>query len=86
MMPAVSPTAVALNAGVTVFFRRHQSPFPAIEATLEDIIPDAEYEVGLSPAYEGAPRQRTIGKQFMRLPIAISEKPGGLLLRYTSVS
>jgi len=72
-----------LEAGVAMFFRRHRSPFPAMEVKLKEIDPDAEYEVSLSPGYRESPRQRVRGGDLARLSISIPEMPGSMLLRYS---
>ncbi len=74
-----------MDAGFAIFFRRHRSPFPTMEVGLKCVGPDAQYEVSLSYDYEEAPRKRMTGKQLARLPVAIPEMPGSLLLRYTRV-
>jgi len=74
-----------MDAGFAIFFRRHRSPFPTMEVGLKCILPDTQYEVSLSAGYQEAPKKRMTGKQLTRLPIAISEMPGSLLLRYAQV-
>jgi alpha-galactosidase len=74
-----------LDAGVAVFLRRHRSPFPDLEIGLERIDASAEYEVSMSQGYAEEPRTRMAGSELADLSIAIPEKPGSLLLRYTRV-
>jgi alpha-galactosidase len=74
-----------LEAGVAMFFRRHRSPFPKIEASLHGIASDAMYDVSLSAGYQEAPRRRMRGEELLRLQVAIPEMPGSVLLRYSRV-
>ena len=71
-----------LAAGIAVFLRRHRSPFPTIAAPLKRIVPDAQYEVSLSPGYAEAPSQRMPGTELAQLSLSITEAHGSLLLRY----
>lgn len=75
-----------LGAGIALLFRRHRSPFPAMEVALRRIAPEADYEVSLSPGYQEAPRRRMTGQRLSRLLIEIPETPGSILLRYRRVS
>jgi len=74
-----------LQAGIAMFFRRHRSPFPKMEAALKRIDPDAEYNVSISPGWEESHEQRMSGRQLARIAISISEAPGSVLLRYSRV-
>jgi len=74
-----------LDAGIALFFRRHQSPFPEMEVALRGIAPEAEYEVSQSRGYDEGPRQRLSGSALVRLSVAIPEAPGSVLLRYRRV-
>jgi alpha-galactosidase len=74
-----------MEAGVAVFFRRHRSPFPTMEVSMECVVPEAEYDVSLSPAYDEAPRQRMSGEDLTAILITIPDAPGSLLLRYSRV-
>jgi alpha-galactosidase len=74
-----------LGAGIAMFFRRHQSPFPTIEVDLRSVVADARYEVSLSSGYQEAPRKRMSGNQLARLSVTIPEMPGSVLLRYAQV-
>ncbi len=71
------------DAGIALFCRRHRSPFPTMELELQDLAPDAQYEVSLSAGYREAPRNRLSGKELARMTITIPETPGSVLLRYT---
>lgn len=74
-----------LDGGIALFLRRHRSPYPTMEVSLKRIIPDATYEVSLSPDYTEAPRQRMTGSALAHLTLTIPETPGSLLLRYTKL-
>ncbi|MBN1808083.1 MAG: alpha-galactosidase [Planctomycetes bacterium] len=71
-----------LAAGIAVFFRRHRSPFPAMQVSLRDIRPDAEYEVSLSERYGEAPWTCMSGAGLADMAVTIQDRPGSLLLRY----
>lgn len=73
------------EAGIAVFLRRHQSPFPTMHLSLKRIAADAEYEVSLSEGYDEAPRSRMSGAQLADTSVTIEDKPGSLLLRYQRV-
>jgi alpha-galactosidase len=75
-----------LDTGVAVAFRRHASPFPAMEVGLKEIDAQANYEVSLSPGYEQAPSQVMKGEELAHLTISICEQPGSVLLRYRKLS
>ncbi len=75
-----------LRAGVAIAFRRHRSPFPAMEIALNEIDPQAEYEVSLSPGYLPEPSTRLPGWELASLLVSIPEKPGSVLVRYRQVS
>ena len=75
-----------MDAGFAVFFRRHRSPFPAMEVQLRCVTPDAQYEVSMSPGYEEAPRERMTGEQLACFRVGIGEMPGSVLLRYAQVT
>lgn len=70
------------GGGVAMFFRRHRSPFSVMEVALNGILPEARYDVSLSPDYREAPRKRMNGKDLARLSVTIPEARGSLLLRY----
>jgi hypothetical protein len=71
-----------LGAGVAMFFRRHRSPFPAMDVTIKRIDPDAAYDVSLSPGYEEGEAERISGAALSRMTITIPDQPGSVLLRY----
>ena len=74
-----------LHAGFAMFFRRQDSPFATMEAKLKNIDPAATYEVSLSEGYTEGPRRKMNGKELANQTIAISQKPGSVLLRYRRV-
>ena len=45
------------------------------------IVPGAEYEMSVSSVHQEAPKKRMAGSQLMRLPVAVAQMPGSLLLR-----
>lgn len=72
-----------LDAGIALLFRRHRSPFPAMNVTLKRVDPDAFYTVSISPDYVEAAPERMTGRQLAQLSITIPDAPGSVLLRYT---
>jgi alpha-galactosidase len=72
-----------MDAGVALFFRRHQSPFPTMHASMRRIVPAAQYDVSLSPGYDETPRRRMSGKDLAAISVTIPEAPGSVLLRYS---
>jgi alpha-galactosidase len=71
-----------LASGVTLVFRRHRSPFPALELSLKGLQPEARYAVSVSPGYISEPEQHMSGQQLLNLVVAIPEKPGSRLIAY----
>jgi len=74
-----------LDAGIAMFLRRHLSPFTTMQAELRSVLPEAEYEVSLSPDYREAPGKRVKGKDLRPISLTIACAPGSLLLRYRRV-
>lgn len=72
-----------MGAGFAMFLRRHQSPFPEMEVSLERIDSNASYEVSMSVGYEEADRIRMSGAELARLRVAMPEAPGSVLVRYS---
>jgi alpha-galactosidase len=72
----------ASNAGIAVFMRRHESPFPAMEAHLRCVDPSTIYEVSMSPGFDRAPTRRMCGAELAGLDVHIPEMPGSLLVEY----
>jgi hypothetical protein len=71
-----------LKAGFALFFRRHESAFPAMRASLRWIDPTASYEVTFSLSYAPSPQQTMTGRQLQELTVQIDQQPGSMLLRY----
>lgn len=72
-----------LQAGIALFFRRHESPFPTMEVSLQAIEPEAHYEVGLTDTFDDPPRKAMSGADLSRIKITIPEAPGSILLLYS---
>ena len=70
-----------LDAGIALFFRRHKSPFPAMEMGLKGI-GQGQYDVSFSAGFEPAAPRRLSAKELARMTVTIPEAPGSLLLRY----
>jgi alpha-galactosidase len=74
-----------LDRGFALFFRRHRSPFPAMDAGLKDLDPAGRYEVSLAPDY-GRPAPAVVsGAEAAGSRIEIATAPGSMLLRYARV-
>ena len=71
-----------LDAGFALFFRRHQSPFPHMEARLREMAPGVQYETSLAPEFDAPPADLVSGEDLARMTIHIPAAPGSLLLRY----
>jgi len=71
-----------LGEGFAVFLRRHNSPFPTMEARLQRIEPGADYEVGLSETFVAAAPKRMRGSELANLTITLGQSPASVLLRY----
>ncbi len=75
-----------LSAGVALFFRRHQSPFSSMEVSLRSVDPGARYQVSLSKDYQEVTSHIMYGYALSKLVVAIGEKPGSVLLRYSKMA
>ncbi|MFD0714693.1 alpha-galactosidase [Paenibacillus sp. GCM10027626] len=71
-----------LQAGIAVFLRRHESPYDRVQAAFRQIDTQAEYEYGLSRAFEEPVYTHISGMELSRLQIEIPEKKGSVLLVY----
>jgi alpha-galactosidase len=71
-----------LNAGIALFFRRHNSPFPTIECSLKQIAPSAQYEVTKTTERQQGVSQRMSGLELQHLSVTIAMKPASQLLEY----
>ena len=65
-----------------MFFRRHRSPFPHMEAKLRTIVPEGQYEMSLAHDFDAQPTTRVSGKELAKMTIHIPAAPGSVLLRY----
>ena len=74
-----------LEEGIALFFRRHKSPFPEIEAGLKDIKTKGKYMVSLSPGFNEKSGQIMDGKNLVELRVRIADLPGSILLRYSRI-
>ena len=71
-----------LNAGFALFFRRHESAFPSMRASLRWIDPTPSYKVTFSASYDPSSQQTMAGRQLQELTVQIDRQPGSMLLRY----
>ena len=74
-----------LGHGLAVFFRRPDSPYSAIDASLHGLDPDAAYEVTVHHGYAPEEAQRMAGKDLAHLRAEIPEAPGSVLITYQRV-
>jgi len=74
-----------LDAGIALFFRRHQSPYLALAGALCALQPGAQYEWSVAPDYTKPDPQRGTGAELAGLRIDIAEAPGSVLVRYRKV-
>jgi len=71
-----------LSEGIALFFRRHESPYPALDVELRGIDPAARYRWSLTSGYD-RPRWRSgSGAELARQRVVVGEAPGPVLLRY----
>jgi len=71
-----------LGAGFALFFRRPQSPYAAVEASLRGLDPKAAYEVTYYPGYEPKGKKTLTGAELAKLVADIPTAPASLLIRY----
>ncbi len=71
-----------MAAGCAFFFRRHESPFPAMDAQLRAIDQAADYRVTTAGTFDWPPHVRMTGRELRHRTITIAEQPGSLLLVY----
>jgi len=74
-----------LGEGMVVAFRRHACPFPAWEAQLRGLEPDAEYELR---SWDDGRTWRSRGEALMTagFSVTVNEKPGSALFVYRRVA
>ena len=63
-------------------FRRHRSPYPTYLCELQEIDPQAEYQVTLAYGYEPSPPVIMAGMALRRLRIDIEDSPGSVMVEY----
>lgn len=71
-----------LDAGIALFFRRHQSPYATLEGSLQAIDPNARYQWAQREDYREPIWRTTSGSELAHLRISIDQKPGAVLLQY----
>ena len=70
---------------MALFFRRHESPFPALNCALKQIDPAALYEVTTATAWQQSTPRRVLGAELVHLTITIPEQASSQLLEYNRV-
>ena len=68
--------------GLVVALRRPRSPFPTLTLDLQDLDPDASYQVELRRTFTKAPAVRMKGSALAHLQLTLPEAPGSVLLFY----
>jgi alpha-galactosidase len=71
-----------LQSGFAVFFRRTLSQRSTFETSLRGLDPSAYYDVTFAEDYDVKERRRMTGIQLSHLHVAISTRPGSLLVKY----
>jgi len=71
-----------LKAGLAMFFRRPDSPFPTINAHLRKIDPAATYSVEIRTELGPGTVRTMSGKELADLAVTIPTKPGSVLVFY----
>ena len=74
-----------LGQGFAMFFRRPKSPYPALDAALRGLEPEATYEVTFAHDYTPGEARRLTGRDLAALRVEISTAPGSVLVRYRKV-
>jgi alpha-galactosidase len=73
---------VSEQDGMVLAFRRHLSPYDNYTAALNEIVPEAQYEVSSYAGY-GPPKIVTMaGSELRHLKLEISDVPGSVLIEY----
>jgi alpha-galactosidase len=72
--------------GMIVAFRRGLSPYANYQGTLNEIVAEANYEVGFYPGYALAKVVTMKGSELQHLRLEISEAPGTLVVEYKRIS
>ena len=71
-----------LEAGFALFLRRHDSPFPVMQAALRGIDEHATYEAGVTFSFD-EPEMRTVGGgELAVFEVTVPDRPGSALLEY----
>ena len=71
--------------GMVIAFRRHQSPYSGYDCELFEIDPKATYRVTEAHTYEHSNPRRMKGAALQRLSLAVSGRPGSVVVEYTPV-
>ena len=72
-----------MDAGFALLFRRHHSPFEAMEVALKGVKPRARYKVSLASSFKTPPGRSISGSKLARMTVRIPDRPGSMLLRYS---
>ena len=72
--------------GMVLALRRHRSPYPTYLCELQEIDPQAEYQVTLAYGYEPSPPVTMAGMALRRLRIEIEDSPGAVVVEYRKYS
>ena len=73
------------HEGAVIGFRRHKSPFTAIQCELKSIDPAATYEVTRSVGSKPEAPFQLKGTELQRLSLEIAEMPGSVVLEYIKI-
>jgi alpha-galactosidase len=71
-----------LGMGCAIFLRRHESPYPTMQAGLRAIVEDASYEISMSRTFDQAPFNAIGTWDLQHISVTIPEAAGSLLLEY----
>jgi alpha-galactosidase len=77
---------VAEEDGMVLAFRRHRSPYDSYHSVLNEIVPEAKYEVSFYPTYSSAKSTTMSGVELQHLKLEIADSPGSLVVEYKRVS
>jgi len=71
--------------GMVLAFRRNLSPYDSYASILNEIVPEAKYEVSFYPTYSLAKTVTMGGAELRHLKLEIPDSPGSLLVEYKRV-
>ena len=75
----------AEHDGMLLAFRRQLSPYDSYNSVLNEIEPEAQYDVTFYPTYSPAKSAIMAGTELQHLKLEIPDSPGSLLIEYKKI-